>query len=113
MAKPKFIEDKAFHCLREGDIDGFHRNIEEREIVDFANCDLKGTDFREADLTKVILKNAYLRDANLCGIDLRHLDLEGCSIRKAKISGTFFPCSFSAAEIQMSQKHGTRLRNNC
>ncbi len=113
MSKPEFIEDEAFRCLREGDIDGFHRNIEGREVVDFANCDFKGTDFRGADLTKVILKNAYLRDTNLCGADLRHLDLEGCSIRKAKISGAFFPRNLSAAEIQMSQKHGTRLRNNC
>lgn len=113
MAKPEFIEDGAFRCLRAGDIDGYHKHIEGREVVDFSNCDLKGTDFRGADVSRIVLKNAYLRDTNLCGADLRHVDLEGCSIRGAKISGTFFPKNLSAAEIRMSLKHGTRLRANC
>ena len=38
------------------------------------------------------------------------MDLEGCSIFHAKVSGTYFPENLSAAELRMSLEMGTRLR---
>jgi uncharacterized protein YjbI with pentapeptide repeats len=107
---PRLLDDEAFHCLRSEDLDGFHRHIAGRQEVDFSNCELKGTDFRRADLSKVILSGSHLREADLRGVNLRHMDLEGCSLIHAKISGTYFPENLSAAEIRMSVECGTRLR---
>jgi uncharacterized protein YjbI with pentapeptide repeats len=110
MTLPGFPGDDAFRALRSGELDTDHRLIAGREVVDFENVDLPGTDLREADLAKVNLRGADLRDADLWGVDLRHLDLEGCSLLRATISGTFFPESLSAEEIRLSHDHGTRLR---
>lgn len=110
MAKPIFRDDAAFKCLRMGQIDGYHRAIEGRQVVDFSESDLRAVDFRGADLGKLIIRNAYLREADLRGCDLRHLDLQGVSLYHAKISGTFFPENVAPEEIQLSVQHGTRLR---
>lgn len=110
MAKPRFIDDEAFRCLRSGDLPGYHRAIERHSKIDFSDADFRGTDFRHADLRKVVLRGAYLKDADLRGLDLRQLDLEGCSIHNAKIGGTYFADSLSASEIELSVKYGTRLR---
>jgi len=110
MALPKFLKDEAFKSLRAGDLDTYHRLIANRDVVDFSDCDLRGTDLRKADLRKVNLRGAYLRDADLRGQDLRHLDLTGCSLLHAHMSGTFFPDNISAEEIRLSHDFGTRLR---
>jgi len=113
MAIPRFIEDPAYRCLRVGDFDGFRREVEGREEVDFSGTELRGVDLRGANLSRVILRGAYLRDADLRGVDLRHLDLEGCSLLGARISGAYFPTSLSAHEIANSLQFGTRLRMSC
>jgi uncharacterized protein YjbI with pentapeptide repeats len=110
MSKPTFPTDPAFKLLRVGEVGAFHKNIEERDEVDFTGTDLRGTDFRDVDLSKVILRDAYLRDADLRGCDLRHMDLEGASLQGAKISGAYFPDSVPAEEIRLSRRHGTRIR---
>ena len=110
MGNPGFLQDPAFKLLRVGEVDAFHKNIEERDVVDFTGADLRGTDFRKVELSKVILRDAYLRDADLRGCDLRDLDLEGVSLQNAKISGAYFPENVSANEIRMSLRHGTRIR---
>jgi uncharacterized protein YjbI with pentapeptide repeats len=112
MSAPRFPRDPAFRLLRVGEVDAFHKNIEDRDLVDFAGADLRGTDFRKADLSKVILRNAYMRDADLRGCDLRHLDFQGVSLQNAKISGAYFPENVTADEILMSVLHGTRIRTN-
>jgi hypothetical protein len=38
------------------------------------------------------------------------LDLEGCSIYHAKISGAYFPANLPVAEITASVQFGTRMR---
>src|SRR5262245_59830174 len=86
MDRPKMIDDPAYHCLREDDFDGFHRQISDRKCVDFSHLDLRGVNLRPADLRKVVLRGAYLRDADLRGQDLRGHDLEGCSLLGARIS---------------------------
>jgi uncharacterized protein YjbI with pentapeptide repeats len=110
MKSPQLIDDPAYHCLREDNPDGYHEHINSRDTVDFSNTDLRGVDLRKADLKKVVLRGAYLRDADLRGQDLRLIDLEGCSLLHAKISGTYFPESISPQEIANSVQYGTRVR---
>ena len=110
MGQLKFPNDEAFKSLRVGDIDVFHKIIAGREAMDLMNCDLRGTDFRGVDLSKVTLMGAYLRDADFRGKDLSRMNLQGCSIKGAKISGVLFPDNISVEEIRMSLKYGTRLR---
>ena len=110
MAVPSFPDDRAFKCLRVGDLDGYHEAIRNRQVVDFSGVDLRGTDFRKVDLSKVILRNAYLKDADFRGCDLRHIDLEGTSLRNAKVSGAYFPDNLSPEELRLSIDLGTRLR---
>jgi len=110
MSKPIFPKDPAFRLLRVGEVDAFHKNIEERDVVDLTGSDLRGTDFRKVDLIKIILRDAYLRDADFRGCDLRHLDLEGASLQGARISGAYFPKNVTAAELRLSRRHGTRIR---
>ncbi len=110
MDKPIFRDDPALKCLRVGDLDGYHRTIENYAVVDFRNSDLRAVCFCGADLAKVVLRDAYLHEADLRGCDLRHIDLEGVSLYHAKISGAYFPDSLTPAEIQLSVQHGTRMR---
>ena len=110
MPKPRFPDDEAFHCLRSGDLEGYHAQIADRQQVDFSNSDLRATDLRNADLSKVILRGAYLRDADLRGLDLSHMDLKGCSLLHAKVGGVLFPANLPPEEIRLSLQFGTRLR---
>lgn len=110
MAAPLFLDHPAYRALRVDDLDGFHLAVINHTTVDFTGADLRGIDFRKADLSKIILKEAYLRDADLRGCDLRHMDLEGASFHGTKVAGAYFPANVSAAELQMSVVHGTRVR---
>ena len=110
MAKPIFRDDAAFKCLRMGELDGYHRAIRDRKVVDLSDSDLRAVDFRGADLSKLVIRDAYLREADLRGCDLRHLDLEGVSLYHAKISGTYFPENLAPEEVRLSVEHGTRVR---
>jgi hypothetical protein len=38
------------------------------------------------------------------------VDMEGCSLHGAHISGTYFPASLSPQEIANSVQYGTRMR---
>jgi len=110
MEKPRFVDHEAFRCLRMNDLEGFHRAVAGSKVVDFSDADLRGCDFRRAELANVVLRGAYLRDADLRGCDLRHLDLAGCSLHGAKIGGAWFPDDIPAAEIALSVQSGTRIR---
>ncbi len=112
MPVPLFVDDPAFKALRAGDLDGFHRLIQDREVVDFSDADLRATDFRKVDLSKLVLRNAYLRDADFRGCDLRHIDLEGASVHNARIAGVYFQKNLPSREIRMSLRHGTRMRTD-
>lgn len=108
----RFINHPAYRCLRVGDVAGFHRYAELRDVLDFSHADMRSVDLRKVDLAKVILRGAYLKDADLRGQDLRQLDLEGCSLRNAKVGGVYFPENLSSNEILMSLQFGTRLRTS-
>lgn len=110
MNRPKIIDDPAYHCLREDDFDGFRKQAEGRQEVDFSDSDLRGIDLHTVDLSKVKLRGAYLRDADLRGQDLRHMDLEGCSLLGARVGGAYFPANIAPQEIANSVQLGTRVR---
>lgn len=108
--RARFPDDPAFKAIRVGDVEGYHRAIQGRQVIDFRGADLRGCDMRNMDLSRVLLRDAYLREADLRGCDLRKHDLEGCSIYNAKISGAFFPDNIPAEEIRLSLEYGTRMR---
>ena len=109
--KPRFPDDEAFRNLRAGEIDAFHKNIEGRDDIDFSGSDLRGAVLKGANLSNVNLRNCYLRDADLSGQDLRNHDMDGCSLQRAKVSGTYFPSDISATEIRLSLEFGIRMRH--
>jgi len=110
MAVPEFKKDPLYNLLREGHIEEFNRQREQPQTADLKGADLRGLDLREANLKGLDLSDCYLRQADLRGVDLRETRLEGASIMGAKISGAYFPKQLSAAEIDLSLQHGTRLR---
>ena len=95
--------------LIEGKTAEFNRLAEE-EPPDLENVDLRATDLREANLLHAKLRGAYLRNADLRGLDLFYADLDSASIQGARISGTRFPPNLSAGEIDLSCRHGVRMR---
>lgn len=111
MAQPRFLDDLAFKALRLADFAAYNRAVAGQKRVDFSNTDLRGVDFRGIDdLTKLNVQGAYMRDADLRGLDIRTWDMEGCSLYHAKVSGAYFPATLSAQEVTMSVQHGTRIR---
>jgi len=112
MAAPQYLDHPAYRCLRVDDVEGYHMAIINHPRVDFTGADLRGIDFRKADVSNLVLRDAYLRDADLRGLDLRHMDLEGVSFHGAKVAGAYFPPNLSAAEIELSVAHGTRVRTD-
>ena len=95
--------------LREGRFKEFRREVGEGR-PDLRNAELRLADLRGAPIGKADLRGAYLRRADLRGLDLIDADLDGASLHSAQISGVRFPRNLSAAEIDMSLRHGTRLR---
>lgn len=106
-------EDPAYTHLMDGNLRAFNRLLERREIIDLSCANLAGADLRSiADIKRVILRGARLRNADLRGLDLGQHDLEGATINSAKVSGTGFPPTISANEIRLALEFGTRLRHD-
>ena len=110
MAKPRMIDDDAYRALRTYDMETFKRLTCETDTIDYSNADLRGCDFRNVDLAKIVILGAYLKEADLRGCDLRRHDLSGCSLHNAKIGGAWFPEQIHPQEIMLSVQHGTRIR---
>ena len=104
------FNNPAYVALRERQKDKFEKILFQSLQIDFSNCNLRGFDFSELSLTKVIFQGSYLHSADLRGVDLSHHNLEGCSFHRAKISGVLFPQNVSADEIRLSVEYGTRIR---
>ncbi len=95
--------------LVEGKIDEFNECAAE-EAPQLENAGLRGLDLRGADLSHANLRGAYLRNADLRGVDMIYADLDGASLHGARIGGARFPRNLGAAELDLSIRHGTRLR---
>jgi uncharacterized protein YjbI with pentapeptide repeats len=110
MAHPEQTADPMYQLLKHGQVEEFNQRRAAGEECNLENADLRGVDLRNLDARGLNMADAYLRHADLRGVDLRQTILEGASINSAKISGTYFPSSISAEEINLSLVHGTRLR---
>ena len=97
--------------LVESKLDEFNQRAGE-DPRQLENASLRGLDLRGADLSHANLRGAYLRNADLRGVDLIYADLDGASLHGARIGGARFPRNLGAAELDLSLRHGTRLRVN-
>jgi uncharacterized protein YjbI with pentapeptide repeats len=110
MAKPRIANDPMYLLLREGAVQEFNQRRAKGEACDLTGCDLSRLDLRELNAEGLNLADCYFRMTDLRGVDLRSAMIEGASFAAANISGTFFPKAVSAAEIDLSVRHGTRVR---
>jgi len=111
--RPEMKNDEPlYRLLREGHIHEFNSQRAAGISGDLTNCDFRGIDLRGINADNVDFSGCYFRQADLRGIDLSRANLEGASIHAAKISGAYFPATFSADEITMSLLHGTRMRQD-
>jgi len=110
MSLPAIKQDAMYQLLREERIEEFNQRHAAGESSDLTNCDFRGLDLRGLNADGIDFSGSYFRQADLRGIDFQHAVLKGCSINGAKISGVYFPDALTAMEIDMSLRHGTRMR---
>jgi len=110
MSVPAIKHDAMYQLLREERIEEFNRRHAAGESFDLTNCDFRGLDLRGLIATGIDFSGSYFRQTDLRGIDFQTAKLQGCSINGAKISGVYFPSELSALEIELSLRHGTRMR---
>ena len=105
------IDDPAYQALMDGDLDAFNRLLSHLDVIDLSYCNLVAVDLRGvAEIWKVKLTGARLRQADLRGLDLKDHDLNGVTINGARLSGARFPAAITAEELRLALEHGTRLR---
>jgi len=110
MAAPVIKQDPMYQLLREERIEEFNKRRAQGEPCDLTNCDFRGLDLRGLNADGLDFSGSYFRQTDLRGIDFQHAVLQGSSINGAKISGVYFPRELNALEIDMSLRHGTRMR---
>ena len=108
--KPRRPDHELYRLLQEEQVEEFNRRRAAGEDFDTRGLDLRALDLRNLDTTGLDFTDCYLKNANLAGLDLREVPMEGASLFEARISGAFFPYELTAAEIRMSRTFGTRLR---
>ena len=108
--KLRIPNDAMYRLLREGCITEFNVKKASGETVDLRGCDLRGLDLRGLDADGLDFSDCHFRQSDLGSVDFRKARLEGASINAAKISGTYFPASLTASEIELSILHGSRMR---
>lgn len=108
--KPRLSADPLYLLLREGRVEEFNRRVKAGDAVDLRGCNLRGLDLRDLAASGLDLSDCYFRQADLRGLDLRSTRLDGASLHAAHISGVYFPAEYTAPEIEMSVRMGTRLR---
>ena len=109
--KPRLSADPMYLLIREGRVEEFNRRKNAGEKFDLRGCNFRGLDLRELDVSGGLdLTNAYLRQADLRGLNLSKSRLEGASLHAAHVSGVLFPVELEPPEIEMSVRIGTRMR---
>jgi uncharacterized protein YjbI with pentapeptide repeats len=109
-SKPRKSTDPLYLLLREDQSAEFNRRIKAGETTDLRGCDFRGVDLRDVDVAHIDFSNCYFRQADLRGLDLRTCRMDGASLHAAQISGAYFPPQLAPAEIEMSVRLGTRMR---
>ena len=107
---PRKPDDPLYLLIREGRAEEFNRRRKAGEVCNFQGCDFRGIDLREVDVSNIDFSDCYFRQADLRGLDLRGCKLAGASLHAAHVSGAYFPSGFTAPEIDMSVRLGTRMR---
>jgi uncharacterized protein YjbI with pentapeptide repeats len=110
-AKLRQPADPLYQLLREGRAEDFNRQRKPGEKYDLHACNFRGVDLRQCNVENIDFSDCYFRQADLRGVDLRTCQLGGASLHGAHVSGAFFPDTLDAAEIEMSVRLGTRMRN--
>ncbi len=110
IGKPRRPADPLYLLLREGSSEEFNRRTSAGETSDLRGCDFRGLDLRDVEFGNIDFSDCYFRQADLRGLDLRGCRLEGASLHAAHVSGVYFPVGISPEEIDMSVRHGTRMR---
>jgi len=108
--KPEIKSDRMYVLLRDEKIDEFNKRKEAGQKFDLTYCDFRGIDLVGLAADGIDFTGCYFRQSDLRGIDFSSSNLEGTSINGAKISGCYFPTDITAAEIDLSLNHGTRIR---
>ena len=106
--------DPIYEALFQGDYRKYNQLMESHEgPIDLSFTNLSNVSLmRIHSISRVILTGARLKMSDLRGLDLSEHNLEGVSIQKCQISGTYFPPDISAQEILLSLETGTRLRHS-
>lgn len=110
MPVPAIKKDSMYMLLRDEKVKEFNERRAHGEPIDLRNCDFRGLDLRGLNAQDIDFTGGYFRQADLRGINFQGSIMEGCSLNGAKISGAYFPAKLSALEIDLSMRHGTRMR---
>ena len=110
MPMPAIKQDDMYQLLRDEKVKEFNDRRAHGESIDLRNCDFRGLDLRGLDAQGIDFTGSYFRQSDLRGINFANSILRECSINGAKISGVYFPPELSALEIELSLRHGTRMR---
>lgn len=107
---PTISDDPMYLLLKDRLLDEFNQRKAAGEPCPLAGCDFSGIDLRGLGADGLDLRDACLDDADLRGVDLRGARLDGATLLGARVSGTYFPADLTPEEIELSLRHGTRLR---
>jgi len=105
--------DTINDLLRDEDMDKVNALLADGSAPCFSNTDLGGLNLSGFDIQSkqaLDFSNSRLCRSDLRGLDLSHCNLQGASLKEAKVSGVLFPAAIPAQEIAMSLQHGTRIR---
>ncbi|WP_456380382.1 pentapeptide repeat-containing protein [Thiolapillus sp.] len=105
-------QQQLAQLLCHGDIESFNQTLRQMKSPSIRDANLCGVDLRKLYTKGLDMRGCHLRRTDLRGLDLSTALLDGASIGGAKISGTLFPRNLSAEEITLSLVHGTRMRSS-
>lgn len=108
--KPKISKEELYQLIRMEKDKEFNNRWSQGERCELTGLDFRGIDLRKFDVKGIDFSSCYFRQADLRGLDLSTCRLDGASLLDAKISGTYFPVELEAAEIDLSNRSGIRLR---
>ena len=111
MTTPGISQDPMYQMLRNDDVAGFNKAIDQGMPCNLRGSDLRGLDLRGIHVAGMDLTDAYFRGTDLRGVDFRGCSLDGVSLANAKVSGCYFPPELDANELRLSLEFGTRLRH--
>ena len=108
--RPIISEDPMYLLLKDRLVEEFNPRQAAGEPCPLAGCDFSGTDLRGLEADGLDLRDACFDETDLRGVDLRGARLDGSTLPGARVAGVSFPADLAPEEIELSLRHGTRLR---